>query len=71
MDFFALVYFEGEKRYNAVAVASIRGGGENLKKGSEVVVLGSTFDPVKNEEVDEEWPAKFVKFGKNTRFCLS
>ena len=42
-----------------------------MNKGSEVIVLGSTFDPVANEEIEEEWPAKFVKFGKNRLFCLS
>lgn len=69
MDSFALVYFEDEKRYSAVAVASLKGGSENLNKGSEVIVLGSYFDPVTNAPIDVEWPAKFVKFGKNRLFC--
>lgn len=71
MNSFALVYFDKEKRYGAVAVATIKGGCKNVNKGSEVIVLGSTFDPVANEEIEEEWPTKFVKFGKNRLFCLS
>lgn len=71
MNSFVLVYFDKEKRYGAVAVATIKGGCKNVNKGSEVIVLGSTFDPVANEEIEEEWPVKFVKFGKNRLFCLS
>lgn len=71
MNSFALVYFDKEKRYGAVALATIKGGCKNVNKGSEVIVLGSTFDPVAKEEIEEEWPAKFVKFGKNRLFCLS
>ena len=52
MDSFALVYFEDEKRYSAVAVASLKGGSENLNKGSEVIVLGSYFDPVTNAPIE-------------------
>lgn len=71
MDSFILVYFEDEKRYSAVVVASLKVGSEKLNKGSEVIVLGSCFDPVTNAPIDVEWPAKFVKFGKNRLFCLS
>ena len=46
MNSFALVYFDKEKRYGAVAVATIKGGCKNVNKGSEVIVLGSTFDPL-------------------------
>jgi len=52
-------------------VASLKGGSEKLNKGSEVIVLGSCFDPETNAPIDVEWPAKFVKFGKNRLFCLS
>ena len=54
-----------------IVVASLKGGSEKLNKGSEVIVLGSCFDPETNAPTDVEWPAKFVKFGKNRLFCLS
>ena len=65
MGSFALVYFTQDRSYSAVAVASLKSSApEKLAKGSKVIVLGSSFDPVTNAEKEEEWPATIVTFGK-------
>ena len=61
MDF-ALVFFDEDKRYAAVAVASFKGKSV-LEKGASVTVLGSSFDPVANKQIDEEWAATIIALG--------
>lgn len=70
MGSFALVYFKEDRSYSAVAVASLKTSGEKLTKGSQVIVLGTSFDPVTNAEKDEEWPATIVNFGKISLLSL-
>lgn len=61
MDF-ALVFFDEDKRYTAVAVASFKGKSV-LEKGASVTVLGSSFDPVANKQIDEEWADTIIALG--------
>ena len=71
MGSFALVYFNEDRSYSAVAVASLKSSApEKLAKGSKVIVLCSSFDPVTNVEKDKEWPAMIVTFFKISLLSL-
>ena len=67
MNSSTLVHIHQDKKCNIVDINSLKSNDENLVKGTEVTVPGSTFDAVIRLEKDEEWPAidaNFVKLGK-------